>query len=247
MFPFTALILIAPGFETEQALVPLNYFTRAGIATTVARIGTSNLITDMANITYNITTTVSDVNGTNFSIVVVPGGSPGSQSLAADPTAVSIIRNQANSGGCLASIGGATGVVLAGAAGVVRGKKVCTYPGTEENVSAEGGILLTDPIVIDGNLVTAAGSGVVQAFALAIVGGVVGDDAAQKLAEDLQIVARGYPTPTDLPWQSETNWKAVAIICTVLTVLFAGIVGFTVYLYARANKPGPLDRLTWKD
>jgi 4-methyl-5(b-hydroxyethyl)-thiazole monophosphate biosynthesis len=239
--PLTALILIAQGFETDQALIPLDYFARANLNVTLARSGPSPNITDMAGITYRIPKAVENVTEENFGVVLVPGGNPGAWNLANDPTVIDIIQNQSKSKCWLASIGGATWVVLGGAANVLANKTACGYPGTDANSSQNWGSLSTDPIVIDDTLITARGSGVVQAFALSIVEKLCGQSVSLNLAMDLQIINPSYPTPTDLPWQSETDWRIIAIICTVLAVALFAIAAFAVHLYATANKPGKLD------
>jgi hypothetical protein len=40
---------------------------------------------------------------------------------------------------------------------------------------------------------------------------------------------------TDLPWQSETNWKALAIVFTVLAAAFLGITAYSIWLFVKAG------------
>jgi 4-methyl-5(b-hydroxyethyl)-thiazole monophosphate biosynthesis len=70
-----------------------------------------------------------------------------------------------------------------GEAGLLKGKKATSYPGFEEKLI--GAELCTDPVVVDGNIITSRGMGTAIPFALEIVRYLVDNDTAEKLSSSI--------------------------------------------------------------
>jgi 4-methyl-5(b-hydroxyethyl)-thiazole monophosphate biosynthesis len=236
MTAITILVLLAPGFDTEEATVPIDYLRRADPNVRIALASTSvPNVTDSSNLTYDVPNATADFLQKQFDLLIVPGGLDGSLALGNDSAAISIIQSHWAAGRLLAASGTAVGVVLARAAGVLNGTRACGYPGTDNLIGDFGGIRDAGPVVVDRNVTSAKGAGVAQWFALAIIRQIWSGSVADSVARDVIWESADYPTPTDLPWQSETNWKGLAIVFTCLAAAFLGIMAYSIWLFVKAG------------
>ena len=117
--------------------------------------------------------------------VVVPGGLPGSDNLAASKETGAFLKEMAGAGKLLASICAAPARVLA-PLGLLAGKKFTCYPGEEAKVKdagSAGAEWKEDRVVADGNLITSRGAGTAGEFACAIIAKLLSGAEAKQLAE----------------------------------------------------------------
>jgi len=120
-------------------------------------------------------------------VLQVPGG-PGQEALMDNEAVLSLIRRHVASGGVLFSV--CTGALICGAAGVLRGHKATTHWAAFKLLHYFGAIPVDARVVIDRNIVSAAGitSGIDGALTLAAL--LRGDTVAQ----EIQLAAPGTPT-----------------------------------------------------
>ena len=162
-----ALILLAPGFEDLEAIATVDILRRAEIDLTVA-----SLHEDAATGARG-TTVRSDTNlgllgpEPTFDAVILPGGQPGTNNLAADPRVIERVQAQARAGRLVAAICAAPKVLAA--ASLLEGRRFTHFPGALTETEAAGGEPRNDAVVIDGNILTGRGPGVAIDFALAVV------------------------------------------------------------------------------
>jgi len=114
--------------------------------------------------------------------VVVPGGLPGADNLAASAETGAFLSAMAAAGKLVCAICAAPARVLA-PLGILTGKKFTCYPGEEANVT--GAEWKQDRVVVDGALITSRGAGTAGEFACAITALLVNKAEAEKLAERL--------------------------------------------------------------
>ncbi|MFO7582103.1 DJ-1 family glyoxalase III [Guyparkeria sp.] len=179
-----ALILLAPGFEDLEAITTVDILRRADIDLTVA-----SLHEDYATGARG-TTVVTDTNLTllgtesTFDAIVLPGGQPGSNNLAADKRVIARLQEQSREGRLIAAICAAPKVLAA--ANLLKGRRITHFPGALSAEEAAGAEVLDEPVVVDGNVVTGRGPGVALDFALAVVEQLAGremrDSVESKLA-----------------------------------------------------------------
>ncbi len=173
-----AILFLAEGFEEVEAVTPIDFLRRAGIQVTTLGIG-GREIRGARNIPIIADIPVEDFTG-EFDAVVIPGGMPGAANIAASEEADTIIRNAYKNGKLVASICAAPAVVLY-SKGILDGKSATCYPGFEKewkNVSFSN-----DRVVKDGNIITSRGAGTAAEFAIAIIGYLLDEEAAQKVSQ----------------------------------------------------------------
>jgi cyclohexyl-isocyanide hydratase len=116
-------------------------------------------------------------------VLQVPGG-PGQQALMNNEPLLAFIRDHAASGRPLFSV--CTGALICGAAGVLKGRRATTHWASFDLLPQFGATPVRERVVVDGNLVSAAGitAGIDGALTMASL--LRGDAAAQGIQLDIQ-------------------------------------------------------------
>lgn len=170
----TALVLLAPGFEDLEAITTIDILRRGGIQVEIAALH-EDAVTGARG-----TTVVADTNLTLldesrvFDAIVLPGGQPGANNLAADERVLAHLRDQSVSGRLIGAVCAAPKVLAA--AGLLKGRRITHFPGALDANEAQGVEVTDEAVVVDGNLVTGRGPGVAMDFALALVEQLAGRD-----------------------------------------------------------------------
>lgn len=116
-------------------------------------------------------------------LLEVPGG-PGQQALMTKEPVLTFIRNHAASGRPLFSV--CTGALICGAAGILKGRRATTHWASFDLLSYFGATPVPERVVVDGNLVFAAGITAGIDGALTVASLLRGDAAAQLIQLDIQ-------------------------------------------------------------
>ena len=180
------LTFLADGFEEVEAITPIDYLRRAGVAVTIAAVGKEKTAKGSHGISVAADTTVAaleqagQLGADSWDGVFVPGGMPGASNLAACAPVGKLYKEMAGAGKIIAAMCASPAVFLA-PLGLLQGKKFTCYPGMESRVS--GGMWQEDKVVVDGNLVTSRAPGTAVNYALALVELFAGRDEAKKLRE----------------------------------------------------------------
>jgi 4-methyl-5(b-hydroxyethyl)-thiazole monophosphate biosynthesis len=178
------LVLLAPGFETIEALLPVDLLRRAKLDVTLASVGHDDLnIKSAQNVTVRCDVKFDQVATQLFDAIICPGGMPGTTNLAGNAKVVAAIQAHNNAGKVVGAICAAPGYVLAEAAKILNGKKACGYPGTDQKINENGGTLLEEPVVVDGNVVTSRGPGTAAQFGLTLVRVLAGPEKEQEVGK----------------------------------------------------------------
>ncbi len=175
------LIILAQGFEEMEAVIPYDLLLRAGIDVVMASLDGGQYVTGAHGLTIESTMALENA-GTDFDLILLPGGLPGSQYLAESDAVCKHIHQQLTDGKYVAAICAAPAFVLAKACDVVSGKNVTGYPGTEEMLAESGGNVVDSNVVQDGNLITAKGPGAAADFALKIISTLIDQETANEIA-----------------------------------------------------------------
>jgi len=188
--PKNIIVLLAEGFEEVEAVTPIDYLRRAGIEVTVAALGRELIVRGARGIRLAADAALDDLAGEGrlepsfWDGVVVPGGLPGADNLAASRRVGDFLKAMAEAGKTIAAICASPARVLS-PLGLLAGKKYTCYPGEEKNVSAslsDGAEWKEERVVVDGNLITSRGAGTAGEFAQAIIGKLAGEGEAKILA-----------------------------------------------------------------
>ncbi|MBP3393789.1 MAG: DJ-1/PfpI family protein, partial [Lentisphaeria bacterium] len=122
-----AVILLADGFEETEAVATGDVLKRLGIAVQFAGVNTE-YVTSTAGVTIKAHTLLADVDWSTKDAVILPGGLPGAENLRDSSEVMEILRKMNADGKVVAAICAAP--IALERAGLVRGKTVTGYPGT---------------------------------------------------------------------------------------------------------------------
>jgi cyclohexyl-isocyanide hydratase len=155
--------------------------------TTIQIIGkTAAPVRDLLGL--RLTPDVGIAEAGSFDVLLVPGGY-GQQALMHDEEALALIRKHAQAEKILFSV--CTGALLCGAAGVLAGRQITTHWSTRHLMPYYGAILADARVVVDGNILSAAGVTAGLDAALVLVSLLRGDAAAQ----EIQLAIEYAPNP----------------------------------------------------
>jgi 4-methyl-5(b-hydroxyethyl)-thiazole monophosphate biosynthesis len=181
-----AIVFLAEGFEEVEAVTPIDYLRRAGVEVTTVSISRTAQVRGSHGITLNADATLAALEkqgGTDpalYDAVILPGGGKGAENLAASEAVGGFVTAMARERKLVCAICAAPAVVLA-PLGLLQGRDFTCFPGMEERVS--GASWKESRVVIDGALVTSRGAGTAGEFAAAIIGELLGQAEAGKLAQ----------------------------------------------------------------
>ena len=171
-------VLLADGFEEVEALTPVDLLRRAGL--NVKTVGmNSKIVAGSHKIPVICDVEPKEVDLKEVSMVIFPGGMPGSLNLDASPFTDKIIAAVNKNGGRIAAICAAP--LILGRRGLLEGKRAICYPGFENEL--RGALIAREPVVTDGNITTAKGMGVALEFSKELVRLICGEEKARSLAE----------------------------------------------------------------
>ena len=125
----TVLVPLAEGFEELEAITVIDLLRRAGIDVTVAGLGDGPVRASRGTQVLP-DTTLDAVAARDWDMVVLPGGLPGADHLAADDRLRQLLQEHAGAGRWTAAICAAPKVLVA--AGLLEGKRATAYPGVLE-------------------------------------------------------------------------------------------------------------------
>lgn len=169
-------VLLADGFEEIEALTPVDMLRRAGLDVKTVGIN-GKIVAGSHKIPVICDIEPGEVNLSEVSLVIFPGGMPGSLGLDASPFTDKIIDAVQKNGGRLAAICAAP--LVLGRRGILEGKRATCYPGFEAEL--RGAMVTGENVVTDGNITTAKGMGVALDFAKELVRLTVGEEKTKAL------------------------------------------------------------------
>jgi cyclohexyl-isocyanide hydratase len=165
-------------------------------------------------------------------VLLVPGGF-GQQELMNDEEVLPLIRNHFTAGRLVFSV--CTGALLCGAAGILRGRQATTHWATWNLLPYYGAIPVRSRVVIDGNLVTAAGVTAGLDAALVVASLLRGDAIAQEIQLSIQyapnpVFHSGTPetAPAEVLRAFNQGYSAIAASREAEARRFAAILGVAV-------------------
>ena len=174
-------ILLAPGFEEAEALVPADLLRRAGVETALVTIGEES-VPGGQGITVKAEMSLADVKPVLGDMVVLPGGGRGYRNLGADPAVEELVKTAAADGLWVAAICAAP--TLLGRWGLLEGKRAVCYPGMEGQLT---GAVVPEgvSVVRDGNIITSRGAGTSFDFGLELVEVMAGPEKAAEVGSSV--------------------------------------------------------------
>ena len=161
-------VILAQGFEEIEALTVVDVLRRANISCDM--VGFEEQVTGSHDIQVKADR-IFDADLSDYDLVVLPGGMPGSVHLRDNQALISQIKAFDQAGKKVAAICAAP--IALHQAGVLKDKHFTCYDGVQENIS--DGIYRKETVVVDGNLITSRGPSTALAFAYELVEQLEGD------------------------------------------------------------------------
>ncbi|QQO08942.1 DJ-1 family glyoxalase III [Breznakiella homolactica] len=175
------VLFLAQGFEEVEAVTPVDYLRRAGVAVHIAAVGEDLLVTGARGISVQADSTLEDLKKegrlvpSGWDGVLIPGGMPGASNIAASGDACGFIKDMAAKGKLVSAICASPAVVLA-PLGILQGRRFTCFPGMEGSVT--GAQWSEDRVVTDGTIVTSRGPGTAAEWAVTMAEILAGPDKA---------------------------------------------------------------------
>lgn len=191
----TIAVFLADGFETIEALTPVDFMRRAGLNVITVLVPSTTTTDPLVAVSSHNVKVFADMTLEQYlaqyknelpDAVFCPGGSTGAVNLSLCKELLEHIKACFDAGRLVTAICASPAVVLS-KTGVLKGKKWTCYPGCQEECSADvmsSSTYICDfdtPFITDGNLVTGRGPGTSQRFGMELVRLLAGEDKASQI------------------------------------------------------------------
>lgn len=174
-------VFLATGFEEIEALTVVDILRRGGVETTMVSISDDLFVTSARNIMVKADVTFKELENKDLTMLVLPGGLPGTTNLEACQPLMKIVDEFDSEGKYVAAICAAPSIL--GHRGILNGKKACCYPGYEEDLT--GAIVSNQEVEVDGHIITARGMGCSIPFSLALLELLRGKELAETIKQKI--------------------------------------------------------------
>ena len=207
----TAYIILADGFETIEALTPLDVLRRCGVEVTTISLNKTRAVRSSHGVTVEADATMEDFmhncnccasgtgTGTNSSIagsstsassclrqaLILPGGYPGYKNLCDSPEVGALITQFHKEGKLLCAICGAPTALKANQ--ICRGAAITCHTSVKEELSDYYSIL-SSAVVKYMNIITGMGAGRSLEFAFAIAEALTSKEKVEEIKAKMEII-----------------------------------------------------------
>jgi protease I len=165
-------ILAADGVEKVELEQPRAALEQAGATVQVVSLESGEIQARNHDLepagTIPVDKVVANASVDEFDGLVLPGGTVNPDKLRRDDSAVAFVRDFVNSGKPVAAICHGPWTLVE--AGVVRGRKVTSYPSIRTDLRNAGAEVVDEEVVVDGNLISSRSPSDLPAFCSALVG-----------------------------------------------------------------------------
>ncbi|ESW21399.1 hypothetical protein PHAVU_005G067500 [Phaseolus vulgaris] len=178
------LLPIANGSEPMEAVIIVDVLRRAGADVTVASDSANLSVLARHDVKILADASVSDVAGTSFDLVAIPGGIPGVENLRDCKVLEGLVKKHVEEGRLYAAVCAAPAVVL-GPWGLLNGLKATGFPALMEKLASYAATTVESRVQVDGRAVTSRAPGTTMEFALALIEQLIGKEKADEVAGPL--------------------------------------------------------------
>ncbi|MBO4934782.1 MAG: DJ-1/PfpI family protein [Clostridia bacterium] len=172
-------LFLADGFEEIEALGCVDILRRAGVDVKTVGV-TGKTVAGAHGINVEADMRVTEC-GRDAEMVILPGGSVGTDNLASSDDVARIVTDAAERNAYVAAICAAPTVL--GKLGLLEGRRAVCYPGLEGRLT--GAAKSSDRVCVDGNYITSRGPGTTAEFSLTIVELLKGRKTADAIREGM--------------------------------------------------------------
>ena len=178
-------ILLGTGFEPIEALAPCDILRRGGVEVKLAALD-GRVVEGGQDIRVEADCALGDLNEEELEMVMLPGGLGGVHSILACEPALALVRRAYEADKWIGAICAAPQILAK--LGITDGRKATCYPGVE---AVMGNALMQDAgVVRDGKVITGRAAGSAEAFGLALLAALRGEETAKRVADEIVSCAR---------------------------------------------------------
>jgi 4-methyl-5(b-hydroxyethyl)-thiazole monophosphate biosynthesis len=164
IFMNKVLVALAPGFEEIETITVVDILRRAG-ARVILAATEEGPVEGSRGVSILPDTLIDQVSESDFDLLVLPGGQPGTSNLQKNEKVKAIIKNMHQDQKLVAAICAAPTVLHS--AGILKDVVVTSHPSVQEQlVDTE---YSDDRVVVDGHIVTSRSPGTALEFAFKLV------------------------------------------------------------------------------
>lgn len=179
-------VFLADGFEEVEALTVVDLLRRAGLDVATVSIKEERQVIGGCSIPVAADTTFSQADCAQGDLLVLPGGSGGTERLENFQPLLDLIKSFVSQGKRVAAICAAPRI-LAGL-GLLDGRKATSYPSVMPMLSKAE--TTTAPVAVDGCITTSRGVGTAIDFSLELITQLISKEKAREIAESIVYTAR---------------------------------------------------------
>ena len=174
-------VFLAEGFEEIEALATVDVLRRAELPVQTVGVG-GDWICGSHGLRIQTDIREEDVELAKAQVIVLPGGMPGTRNLEASADVQRALDYMTENDRYIAAICAAPSIL--GHRGQLNGKRATCFPGFEKDCA--GAVILDEPAVADGRIITGKGAGAAIDFALTIVEQLKGRSVSDALRAAMQ-------------------------------------------------------------
>ena len=176
------ILFLAEGFEEVEALTVVDYLRRKDINVDTVSITEDNEVKGAHEIVVLADKTINDIKDIDdYDAVIIPGGLPGATNLRDNDKVIDVVKKINENGKLTAAI--CAGPIVLERAGIIKDKKVTSYPGFEDDL--KNGVYIEQNVVRDGSIITARGPALAVDFAIEIIKYLLGEEKSEELKKDI--------------------------------------------------------------
>lgn len=179
----SVLVPLAQGCEELEAVTIIDLLRRANISVTTASLDNEPVRASRGTVLI-ADSNLDEALKFEYDMVVLPGGLPGADHLDQDSRILNLLQQMAQADKYTAAICAAPKVLAS--AGLLKGKKATSFPGTLEDLNLQDTQIESQPVVIDGRIITSRGPGTAIDFALELIEQLEGQETRQQVEASLQ-------------------------------------------------------------
>jgi protein deglycase len=165
------LVPLAPGFEEIETITIVDILRRSGARVCLAGL-IEGVIKGSRGVQLIADESINNIKYTNFDLIVLHGGQPGTDNLKKDPRVLKLLKNMAVDNRLIGAICAAP--IILKENGVLKKRKWTSHPSLKER--AVGDLYLEDRVVVDQNIITSRSPGTAMEFAFKLVEILFGKD-----------------------------------------------------------------------
>jgi len=175
-------VFLAEGFEELEALAPVDILRRNKIEVKTVGV-TGKTVKSSHEIPVVCDIEIKDAKQNNdIEAIVLPGGMPGTINLENDKNVQSFIDFAVSQNKIIAAICAAPSIL--GHKGILGGKCATCFNGFEKDLL--GAKVKSEPVVTDGNIITAFGAGAAFQFGFEILKAIKGEEISESTRKSMR-------------------------------------------------------------